>query len=343
MKKIVSAVAAALALASSAAFAQELTFTNEVSSDVVEITIPKSGDTTAAFPGVTEKMAAEFKSEKVDFKVDARVKFVYDNFDNPTEKQFGMKSDSDHWLDGYIEFRPINLITIYLHNGINTAGSYLPVEDDNVAAGNMGANFGVCLRPIEGLRISAGLDESPFADKKLKINVGADYTFGNAFAAGVVANGINADVAVGGFFSFTGVENLTTNLGYSWYKNASKGTFKSVSGNHLIDLGVKYGLGNIPLSFALDVVTGFGGNDAEALYDLYTGANISYGFTEALGANVTFKGQFDFADTNPATADIEVQPQLTFSAGSNSFAFAVNLEFCGNTTIKFPISWSYSF
>ena len=50
-----------------------------------------------------------------------------------------------------------------------------------------------------------------------------------------------------------------------------------------------------------------------------------------------------FADTNPATADIEVQPQLTFSAGSNSFAFAVNLEFCDNTTIKFPISWSYSF
>lgn len=340
MKKIF-AVAVAAASLSCAAFAQEaessLTFANEVSSDIVTIT-SAGGNTSAGFAGITEKMSAEYKSEKVDFSVDLRVKLDDDkNAENKTVITF--THDADHWVDGYIEFRPIPILTIFMKDGINTPGAYLPVEDDNISAGNIGSFFGVCLRPIDGLRIAAGLDDSIFGGN-VNVNTGADYEIANIGAVGFAVRGINAKLSVGGFFSLTAVENLKVNLGYSWYKNG--GEFKAVKGNNLINLGVSYGINALSLGF--DFVTNLMPK-TDLVQDIYTGLNVGYNITEAFNLGLTAQFQFDVVsntDNGKAHADIHVKPSASYTVGHNSFSFGVDMNFNDATTIAFPVSWKWS-
>lgn len=347
MKKIF-AVAVAAATLAGAVFAQEsessLSFFNKVSSDIV--TIDLTGDSTG-FAGITERMNAEYKSEKVDFSVDLRVNL--DDYTKvgsdgkPTFDGFKFSSVDGNWADGYIEFRPIKMITLYLHNSINTPGAYLPVEDDNIAAGNIGSDAGVCFRPIDGLRIAAGADVVQYiigTANAPDFNVGADYAFGNIGAVGFAVRGITSDLAIGGFFSLSAVENLKVNVGYSWYKNG--GSFKDVAGSNLINLGVSYGINALSLGF--DFVTNLMPK-TDGVQDIYTGLNVGYNVTEALGLSLTAKFQFDVVsehDNAKAHSDIYVGPSISYTVGHNSFSAGVDLNFNAKNTIAFPVSWKWS-
>lgn len=348
MKKIFAVAVAAAAL-SGAAFAQEsessLSFSNKVSSDIV--TVDLSGGDSTGFAGITEQMTAEYKSEKVDFSIDLRVNlddyYKLNSEGKPTFDGLTLSSVDGKWADGYLEFRPIPILTLYLNNGINTPGSYLPVEDDNVAAGNIGSDFGVCLRPIDGLRIAAGADVIQHiigTQNAPDFNVGADYVLGNIGAIGFAVRGISSDLAIGGFFSLTAVENMTLNLGYGWYQKT--GTFKDVAGNNLLNLGFTYGIGG--LSLAADFVTNLMPK-TDLVEDIYAGLNVGYAITEALGVDVTAQFQFDVVsehDNAKAHSIIHIAPELTYAVGHNSFAFGVNLDFAEKNTLSFPVSWKWS-
>lgn len=189
MTKSIVASFVALTMGISGAFAQEFSFSNEVSSDLVTIT--KADDTEKDFAGISEKAEFEFKSEKVDAGV--MVEFTIDDYG--ADEGYGFK-----WTDYnyYIEFRPIHEITLAWHDDIYTTASYLPVWDDNVSTGNFGSDgFTVVTRPYPGLRIAATIPfqfendgpntinflngDSDSGEDDFNFGFGFDYTLGNLF------------------------------------------------------------------------------------------------------------------------------------------------------------------
>lgn len=200
MKKIIS-ILVAFASTFSLAFAEgtEISFSNKIYEEDV-IAEHKSKDysddgkasTKTDFPAIKNKMEVEITSEKVDALVAAIV--AIDDYD---EKHFGVTGKIDDW---YIEFRPIHPITLGMHTSIYADGSYLPVYDDNIGAGDIGSSgFTMTYRPSalkDALRISFTVpfefdgddvnwlngkketldgDGEPYENEKLKFGLGAIY------------------------------------------------------------------------------------------------------------------------------------------------------------------------
>lgn|GEM_PF-2076034 len=302
-KKGAAVAVAALALGASAAFA-EVTFTNTVKSGIIDLTFMQPQGVQVEFAGVFERIEAEYTSEKFDFGVDAELglenepgpMYMYPDPSvsdkNPT-KFFDLK----WWdLDFYLEFRPWDFLTFFLSDDIYTPGSYLPVNPMYMASGNMGSDVGVLVSPINGLRITAGLDVisyfggNPDADKDVwtyqnissylpKLNAGIDYTYKNIWSVGLVARNIlnwspRIGASIGLFGSFTGIEGWAFYTGvmfnnqydYYWdvndqYPNANIiGLIHEyrVEGWILFDLG--FSAWNDKLSVDFDLVTNFGMN-----------------------------------------------------------------------------------
>ena len=171
MKKIIASLVA-VALASSVAFADvKLSFYNKLYEDSSILDHYDNGkdddgdsETVTDFPGINERMFVEVLSDRVDAMVKATM--TLDDYD---EQHFGIQGKVNDW---YIEFRPIEMITLGMHTAINPDGSYLPVYDDNLGAGNIGSDgFTVTFKPIENLRIGV---TTPFSfdgsDKAKDVN-----------------------------------------------------------------------------------------------------------------------------------------------------------------------------
>ena len=154
MKKIVIAAFAALAFIGSAFAEVKLSFYNKVYEEDVIWTKgseDKSGgiltaaglpgkDAKTDFPALKERMFAEVKSDQVDAMVKGTL--AIDDYD---EKHFGFDGKVDDW---YIEFRPVEILTLALHDNVSSEGSYLPIYDDNLQGGNIGSDgFTTVLRP----------------------------------------------------------------------------------------------------------------------------------------------------------------------------------------------------
>ena len=93
MTKSIVASFVALTMGISGAFAQEFSFSNEVSSDLVTIT--KADDTEKDFAGISEKAEFEFKSEKVDAGV--MVEFTIDDYG--ADEGYGFKWTDYNYLN----------------------------------------------------------------------------------------------------------------------------------------------------------------------------------------------------------------------------------------------------
>lgn len=297
-KKGVAIVVAALTLGASAAFA-EVSFTNKVKSGIVEIT--SLGDDGAAidFAGVSERVEAEYTSDKLNFGADGELtldnqpgpQYVYSKADSITDF-FDLKWTD---LDFYLEYSPWNFLTLFLSDDVYTPGSYMPVVGFHMGSGNLGSDFGVMVKPINGLRITAGLDvisyfggssddedvwtHKPISETLPKVNVGADYTYKNIWSAGVVARDVLnwspvKNCSIGVFGSFTGFEGwalysgvmFNHNYDYYWdvndqYPNANIIGFIDeyrVEGLILFDFGLS--CWNDKLSVDFDLSTNFGMN-----------------------------------------------------------------------------------
>jgi len=218
-KKGIAVAVAALTLGASAAFA-EVSFTNILKSDLVQLTFREEGAPSPVdvfFGGITERIEAEYLSDKLNFGADGELtldaqpgpKYIYNGGNGIHEDSFFKFMDLK-WtdLDFYLEFSPWNFLTIFLSDDIYTPGSYLPVVGFHMASGNLGSDLGVLIKPINGLRIGLGLDVisyfggDPATDEDVwlapqkisaylpKVNIGVDYTYKNMWSVGLVGRDI---------------------------------------------------------------------------------------------------------------------------------------------------------
>lgn len=320
MKKMLIGAVAALAF-TGVAFAQEVTvhFENELSSDIVSIS-----DGSAEFAGIENQVTVELESEKVNTEVSLITKFGKNDDD-----KFGL---TDYEIDtAYIEFTPIKVLSIDFNKECFTPGSYLPVEDDNVGNGDIGSKFALLVRPIENLSIGAGINlPSVFGESedKVDINAGVDYTTENFSVGAALRSPIN-NLGFGIFGSFTGVENLTVNLGFSYNDD-----FCDVAGN-LLTLGASYGFSIITLN--LDCLTNFGADGN----DLYSGLEIEASVTDLLTLAAQGTINMDFEDTSSTVTAIEAS--ASFTVGNHELSAGVAVEIADSVGFSFPVSYKYSF
>ena len=288
---------------------------------------------------------------------------------------------TDH--DWFIEFRPIKEFAIGWNDDLFVSGSSLPVWDDDIKAGNYTTNDGIALiaRPVEGLTIGAGLDQSAFSldddDFKPVINFGANYEYQDMFAAGVAVqnvagssvDGDKRKLTVGAFASITAVENLTINLGYTHndYEGIDFGLVNpfenfNIIGQNVATLGATYETNG--LSLAADAAFNFNGADdtdeegltqfAEAdenRYDAYFGLCVEYAITEQFTAGVTGLVALDLSSNDDVFADkadlyFAVGPAVKYALNDhNEFSVGVNFEKAGSDyqAMNIPLSWTYNF
>jgi len=319
MKKITLAIITSIVL-TTGTFAQEvnITFENIASSDTVYIS-----DGNVEFTGITEQVSAKIESDKIDAAVSLITEFGND------EDSLGI---TGYEIDtAYIEFRPVEMLSLDFNRRIPTEGSYLPVTDDNVGNGNLTSDFSVVLRPIENLSVAAGIKlPSVFSDSedKIDLDAGVDYTT-DLFSAGATVRSPINNFGFGVFGSFKGVENLAVNLGFAYNDD-----FCNVAGN-LLTLGATYEISI--LTFGFDFVTNFG-NDGN---DLYTALFAEAGITDNLAIHAQATVNMDFADSNATETAAEIGAAYVIE--NHEIGASAALEITDSLSISFPIYYKYSF
>lgn len=320
MKKTVLTILASMAVASSM-FAGEfkLSFENKISSDVVSI---YEGNT--EFTGIKEQVTAEIETEKVDAGVS-----LITNLNKTGDGNIGF---TEYEFDkAYVEFRPVKFLSLDFNKKIFTEGSYLPIEDDNVANGNIGAGFSVVAKPVENLSIAAGLKiPSNFADENNKFDfvAGVDYST-ESFSVGVtLLNPVN-NLGFGVFGSFKGVENLNVNLGFSYNDE-----FKDVKGN-LITLGAVYNVSIFTIS--LDFVSSLCGEGN----DLYTALCLETEVIENIIVETQATLNMDYEDSS--STEVIAELGAAYVNGNHKVRAGVAVDIKDNVGVSFPVYYKYSF
>jgi len=331
-KKLVIA-GALCAFTAALSFAQEVTFENKLSSEIVNINI-SDDDTETSFAGFENETSAEYSSDNLDFGLTLK-------FNLAQEEDDSISIGSEDFIDDYfIEFRPIDLLGIGFHRGYSVAGSYLPCLDGEIEAANIGSDFGLFVRPIEGLVISGGVDFISYLgkdDTKPLVNFGAEYTVGEMLAFGAAFRNIASDDrTIGAYASFTGVEGLTLNAGYT-YQGAIEDF--NISGN-LINAAVMFN--KDALEIFADAVFAVGGDEDDS-NELYTAADVSYQITDALSAGLygCFTNDFD----NDDSWCIGINPKTSYMINEhNTVGGGVSVNIMKEAkNISFPVFWKYVF
>ena len=331
-KKMVIA-AALCAFTAAISFAQEVSFENKLSSGLVNIDII-NGDSDTSFAGITNEAEAGYSSEKLDMGV----KLIIDVMQ---EADNSISVGSDRFVDDYyIEFRPVKYLGIGFHRGYNVAGSFLPCLEKEIDAANIGSDFGLFAYPIDGLVISGGIDFISYLfkqDSKVLVNFGAEYSVGEIIAFGAAFRNIaSEDRSMGAYVSFTGVEGLTLNAGFTY--NGEIEDF-NIGGN-LINAALMFN--KDALGIYADAVFAVGG-EPDAFNELYVAANVSYNFTDTLFAGLYGCFTSDF-DDNDAWC-IGISPSVGYMFNEhNTVGASVYVNLMKDTTsISFPVYWKYVF
>ena len=342
------------------ASADELKFENKVETDTVYIGNLGLDDTPLdyyndyrRFPGIHETMKMEYTSERVDAKVELSFGLFGQNGDkwNTTEykKVTWLYLDGFDFGEVYIKFRPIEILQIDLNTREKASGSYFPVLDANVNLGNYTGDFGLLVKPIDGLSIGAGIDFLSYLindydndPDKIYLNFGAEYelenigsfalTFNNVlnefgFGAFAKINAINALDIYGGFSYQKEHANLTLKpltphyylRNYTYYGpgvyDYSVGTYSAdiflVNGNIILNAAAEY-KGIDKLTLAAELATNcFTG--ADNTFDLYTGLKAEYEINDAFSVSGTSYMSFDFADSrNDSDYNCCFSPLISF-------------------------------
>ena len=191
------------------------------------------------FPGIKEEMYADISTDKVD----AGVKGIMTLGQSIDSNHFRFEGVIDDW---WVEFRPINMLTLGLHDSIYADGSYLPIWDDNVTGGNVGSDgFTAVVTPIKGLRfagtVPSGMDkgdgynwingtkksEARYEEHcNFHFGLGAIFDYEDVFQVGASFQGIpcNYDRQFGVYVNMPGffglVKELSIGAGYThaWTK-----------------------------------------------------------------------------------------------------------------------------
>lgn len=342
----------------------------------------ENGDskTKSDFPGLINRMYFEILSDRVDAMIKADVK-LDDDDDSPLETEhFYLAGRIKDW---YLEFRPITPVTLSLHTGIYSDGSYLPVYDDNINAGNIGSDgFTVTVCPIKGLRIALttpfGMKSSEWSNKYREANfingdkdkgepktfdvgIGAIYgidTFQLGFSIQDIADSderqIGAYINLPTLFGVS--DSLTVGAGF-----AHSESYRSVVGDSdTISLGhiesdvfyknllSAYGAMDFgKASLSAEVAYNLNDDSAEAVYDLYTAAAFSFGLTDKLSATVTGKLLADLAYKSGAKNENIMFGAFALNYDVNA-NHAVGAEFNvalrdKDWAIAIPLYWKYHF
>lgn len=320
MKKIVLTTLTTIAFAATL-FAQEtnVSFENKMSSEIISI----SNEGTE-FAGIIEQVTAEIETEKVDAGVSLITYFGKDDSAN-----FGF---TGYEFDkAYVEYRPIDLLSIDFNRKVFTEGSYLPIADDNIGNGNFASDFSLILRPSENLSIAAGIKlPSVFADSEYKVDLdaGIDYT-NEIFSVGAVLRAPINNLGFGVFGSFKGVENLAVNLGFAYNDE-----FNAVAGN-LLTLGATYEISIFAIGF--DFVTNFGNDDN----DLYTALCVETSVTDNLIIETQATLNMDFADINAAETVAELGG--AYVIGNHKIRAGIAATIKNSVEFSFPIYYKHNF
>ena len=352
MKKLkLAASIAAISLVSGFAFAEpEFSFSNKVSSDIVNI--EKEGDDSkTSFAGIKNKTVFEFSSEKVDAGIEAVFWSVQDT---DIKDPLNPDDDKDYFALGYlgfdfgdtfVEVRPFDFLGFEFHEKIWTAGSYLPIWDDNASSGNIGSDFGVVVRPVEGLLIGGGLDFlSAFGhdEEKPVINFGAEYANDDFAIGGTLRNVAGGEAfSFGVFGSLTTVEDLVLNMGFA-YNDTVEPDVGAVSGNLLTFSGTWE---KDAFHLAWDFATNFGISE-DKVCDFYIAAAAGYNITEDFSADCEVAALLDTESDAAKKGDarFQVKPSVTYTLGNHEFNAAVSVFFGENySCVNFPVYWKYSF
>lgn len=351
MKKLkFGAAVAAFSLVAGFAFAEtEVSVSNKVESDLVNI--EKVGDeSNNDFAGIKNKTSFEYTSEKVDALLE--LEFWSTKKTTAADKDYFAVGHTEDdaagydFGDSYIEVRPFEQLGFEFHEKVWTAGSYFPIWDDNASSGNIGSDFGVLVRPAEGLVIGAGLDfVSAFGndDEKPVANFGAEYTT-EQFAVGAAVRNVaggDDELSFGIFGSLLSVENLNLNAGFA-YNDSVEPDVGAVNGD-LLTLGATWE--KDALHAALDLATNFGSSEDQE-YDLYAAVSVGYNITEDLSADCAVAAVLDFESDDLKKADerFHINPSVTYTTGNHEFSAGVNI-FIGEdySCVNFPVSWTYNF
>ena len=330
-KKLVI-TAALCAFTAAFSFAQEVTFENKLSSDIVNIEITDD-KTESSFAGITNEATAEYTSDKLDMGLTLITEV--------TKDEDSLAIGSDAFVDDYfIEFRPVSLLGIGFHKGYNAAGAFLPCLDSEIEASNFGSDLGVFIYPLEGLVISGGVDFISYLgkdDTKPLVNFGAEYTFEELISFGAAFRNVASDdCTIGAYASFTGVEGLTLNGGFTY--NGEIEDF-NIAGN-LINAAVMFDKDAIGIY--ADVVYAAGGDEDDS-NELYTAVNVSYQITDPLSASLygSFTNDFD----NDDSWCIGINPNVSYDLNEhNSVGCGVYVNIMKEAkNISFPVFWKYVF
>ena len=323
------------------------------------------------FMGIKNRMYFEVFTDRVDAMIKADVRF--DDNDND---HYGLDGRLKDW---YLEFRPIEIATLSLHTGIFSDGSYLPVYDDNINAGNIGSDgLTFTLRPVEGLRLgvtapfdmdsdwgkknyfNGDKDENEDENDKFDFGIGAIYgqeLFQIGFSVQDIADSderqIGAYINLPTLFGVSEAVTVGAGFAHSEKYRTLVNDRDTISLGHIeCDVSYKNLLsGYATLDFekfgiAAEIAYNLSDDDPEAAYDLYSAASLSFGLADKLTASVTGKILSDLKSKNDTNKTILFGAfGLEYEANEkNTLGCEFNIATCDKDwSIAIPVFWKYHF
>ena len=336
--------------------------------------------TKSDFPGIINRMYFEVFSDRVDAMIKADVK-LDDDDDSPLETEHYYLSG--RIKDWYLEFRPIEPVTLSLHTGIFSDGSYLPVYDNNINAGNIGSDgFTVTVRPIKDLRIALttpfGMksnnwsntygeanflngEEEKFENKNFDVGLGTIYgseLFQVGFSIQDIAD--NDERQIGAYISLPSLfgvsDALTVGAGFAHSESFRTvvGDGDTISVGHIEgdvvykNLFSAYGTMDFKkASLSAEIAYNLNDDSTEARYDLYTAASLSFGLTEKMTASVTGKLLADLGYKSGEKNENGLFGGFALNYDVNarhSVGAEFNIAICDKDwAIALPLYWKYHF
>ena len=367
-KSKIAAVGVALSLASSFAFAEaEVSFSNKLSSDIVNITKEGDADSESTFAGIKNKTTFEYSSEKVDAGIELVFWSIHEDVFEEGEKYFGIGANEDPGFgydfgDTFVEVRPFDFLGFEFHEKVWATASYFPIWDDNASTGNLGSDLGLLIRPVEGLTLAGGIDFfSVFGHDTYKpvVNFGAAYTndvFELAATVKNICDNKETDVnnrdgfAFGVYASLLKIEGLVLGAGFGYNDSVAPDVTKihtsgkeGVSGN-IMTLTATYELD--AFHTAGEFATNFTNNKEDAEYDFYLAVTAGYNVLENLSADCAFAAALDAeSDEEKKVENVyQINPSVTYTLGNHELSAGVNIFYGKDySNVNFPVYWKYSF
>ena len=321
------------------------------------------------FMGIKNRMYFEVFTDRVDAMIKADVRF--DDNDND---HYGLDGRLKDW---YLEFRPIEIATLSLHTGIFSDGSYLPIYDDNINAGNIGSDgLTFTLRPVEGLRLgfTAPFDMDSDWGKKNYFNGDKDEGENDKFDFGIGAIygqelfqiGFSVqDIADSDERQIGAYINLPTLFGASEAVTVGAGFAHSETYRTIVADADTISLGHIEadvlyknllsayatlefekFGLSAEIAYNLSDDDSLAIYDLYSAASLSFGLADKLTASVTGKILSDLKSENDTNKTILFGAfGLEYEANEkNTLGCEFNIATKDKDwSIAIPVFWKYHF